>query len=610
MGGDSSTGNDDFQKAPLTTGPNASVHERPGVTQLSGVFVPSCQNGTVIYPNTTQKNPTTRRRMSVVPPAPSTTLNCSLLSQRGDETMDWIPQASPEFRRSSRCMSMEETSTYSHCPKSVEELAGKTEPMGVSDESNNRPLSETLDSCFAQDGVRPEKTASTATAQPASTAGTIPPRETDIPAICPREPCQYVLDDSQVQGLVEIVFQEMCKHDASSQSAPATRSYQATGDSVLKWLSRKPSCLKSSIKPRPSTTAGPATTISEPETSFFARSASDGQVYSKTRSQQAPATTIVSQVGSTDILWRDNMGTGPGLPQCTSPVLDTSTDKEPCRAPRSAVAREAPDLLGFSIEPQPPSRTSEDKENIKELIIEDKEEKDRGMTSFPALSKRHCTNDWLSPPTSFVDSEDVTDMYHLGIDARSGSIASINRGLTKYHVEDAKSHKDPRLRPLQSNPETVVGMQPCEMGDSLLASAESGRRRSAHFADPPTPEHPKSKPGFMQKLTRKISSVFQHPDSISRPTRAPPPSEVEGQISGKSTEALGATRPPAGDGGPDNGHLSEPEPDTVYQAMTLLKPSKGEPQRRNTCSEDNIPHRCEDDLSTSGMPTPCAQPSP
>ncbi|KDN60299.1 hypothetical protein CSUB01_09025, partial [Colletotrichum sublineola] len=446
----------------------------------------------------------------------------------------------------------------------------------------------------------------------------ISPQEAGLPNTCSRESCQYVLDDIQVQRVVEIVFQEMCKQDSGSQSAPAADSDQATGDSVTKWPSRKPSCLKYSIEPRPSTTAGPATTISEPETSFVARSASDGQIYSKIRPQQAPATKIVSQGGSTNIQWLENSDNGLNLLRYAPPMLDISTDNEPSRISDPAAAHEAPQIHGFSLDHQLVSKSGHNQENIKNLVIHDDENKRNKMTSFPALSKRHCTNDWLSPPANLFGSKDGTDMYHLGIDARSGSMASITRVPAEEKVKDAASNENPCQGPLQSNTnessrsasEAVVDIQPHDQSHSLLTSAESGRQRSAQLAEPLTPEHPGPKSGLIQKLTRKISSVFQGSDSVNRQTRAPAPSETEGQIPDKLTGVLSASRTLAGNQNPEVGSFSEPEPDAVYQAMTLLKPSKGEPQRRSTCSEDNIPHQFEDDLSTSEVPTSCAEPTP
>ncbi|KAK2059997.1 hypothetical protein LY76DRAFT_429232 [Colletotrichum caudatum] len=641
MGGGSNLGGNDFQRPPSSIQPNGFIHERPRITQLPGVFVPSCNNGSVIYPSATQKNPTPQRRVSIVPPAPSTTLNCSLLSHGDDATMDWVPQASPVFRRPSRCMSVGEIGVDSTSSESVEEIDGEAESAVVSGETDSRPPSGPLDPYLARDGAKTEETIPTASHQPSSMAsvrsptdiasdkdaGTvpqdpksvfldkntetpgrsgytiwgkshtrmqrimakvrdhlaghrkteaIPPEETNLPTdTCSRNSCQYVLDDSQVQGIVEMVFQEMCKHDFSSQSMAAGETHQAIDDSVPKWLSRKPSCLKSSIEPQPSTTVDPATTISEPETSFVARSASDGQVYSKTRPQQVPCTTIFCQGSSTDIQWSDDSGTG---------LLDTSTVSEPSRTPGPAATQQTPDFHGFPLDPQIESKSSLEKENMKEFVTHGDDDKSRRMTSFPTLSERHCTKDWLSPPVNLIDSRNGADMYHLGIDARSNSIPSISRELAAEQAQ-----------------------QPCEASDSLLASAESGKQQPAQLANSLTKEYPGPEHGFMQKLSRKISSVFQGSDSVSRPTRAPAPSEIEGQVSGKLTEALGASRPLAGDQGPDAGSFSEPEPNTVYQAMTLSRPSKGGPQRRSTCSEDNIPHQCDDDISTSGVTTPCAE---
>lgn len=134
MNGPSEFDDEEFRTAPSTREHSLSVNRSPIVTQLPGVFVPSCHNGTVIYPTTTQRDPNLARRPSIVPPGPPTTLDCSLLSNGDVETMMWAPQASPVFRRPSRCMSMDQTrtQTHSHClPPFAGEAVAKGNLSGI-----------------------------------------------------------------------------------------------------------------------------------------------------------------------------------------------------------------------------------------------------------------------------------------------------------------------------------------------------------------------------------------------------------------------------------------------------------------------------------------------
>ncbi|KXH68104.1 hypothetical protein CSAL01_06284 [Colletotrichum salicis] len=618
MDGHSDFDDEEFRTAPSTREHSLSVNRPPAVTQLPGVFVPSCHNGTVIYPTTTQRNPDLGRRPSIVPPGPPTTLDCSLLSNGDVETMTWAPQASPIFRRPSRCMSMDQTGAqaHNHClpPAAAEAitkgnlsgnkcLAGESQDLPSRSSNHNlgragtakiqqgtttRPMRGRRDLSGSHSSVYVRHSRHSSRSEHLSDAPRRPGysiwgkpnvlmqqimgkvrnrlagqrRPRDISSNGPKEEttcnqasCQYLLTDDQVQDVVEIVFKEMCKHNTTMEDA--IHNQQATDALVQTRLARKPSCLKTAIELQPARAADPATTISEPEPSFFTRSATDGQVRSRSVVRPPPITTIVSRDSITDIRW----------------LTDQQEDR----------VDQKPD----SDEPEPP---------------------------------RHCTDEWLSTPASLVtlehEDKDKVNMYHLGIDARLGSIAPISDQIAKrdsdygtiYGVvptsDDSATTKTKSSRrgseallDLHARPETKVP-------DPL---PKNGRRRSAHFADPLVQETRKAEPGFMQQITRKISSVFQSPASSGRTTRAPAPSEVDDEVTGKTGRELGASRPAAGTGGPGVECLSEPEPDAVYQAMVISKPMKDKKQRRSTCSEDYIPHMCVDDLSTSGMPSPNVQ---
>ncbi|TQN71318.1 hypothetical protein CSHISOI_04165 [Colletotrichum shisoi] len=694
IGGGSDLIADDSQTALSTRGSGGSpaALERRAVTKLHGVFVPSCKGGTVMYPDTTLKTPMTQRRTSIIPPAPATTLHCTLLSRGDDETMTWAPQASPVFRRPSRCMSMDETGveSQSHClPKAVEEVVNRRHLAGVFGQGSQFPEDVPFKSSIPEDlspghstppnGHRSALTTSSQTqgdiasiedpsfVQPGLTPSSpgrhgymlwgkphgimqsimakvrnhlaghrkpdiMPAGETAISAICPRSSCQYILSDTQVQDVVEIVFQEMCKHGASIQDLKAVGSQQTTGNADHTRLSRKPSCLKNAIEPQSATKADPAITLSEPKPSFFTRSTSDRQARSRTMSQQMPVTTTVCGKNRTSIRWSESRQTdetdleavknAPQVPRITSlqprsssMLNPNTTDEAPRLVSTQTVGSETPIFHGFSLGSNTDSAISLQKKNINESGTQDDKMASRRMTSFPALPKRHCTNEWTSSPASFIAPENDTNMYHLGIDARLGSIAPIECEVAEEPAKEPESrhgmfhgffnHNATKISRRSSD--NVHDSQPYRENRSPLASAESGRRRSAHFIEPRVPD---TDPGFMHNLSRKINSVFQGNTESNRATRAPAPSEADGQVSGTFAEALSTSRPGAGGNEPVVRHLSEPEYNAVYQAMTLSKPNKGILQRHSIVLEDNITHACEDELGISGPSTPSAQSSP
>ncbi|KXH47421.1 hypothetical protein CSIM01_05358 [Colletotrichum simmondsii] len=688
---------EEFRTAPSTREHSLSVNRPPIVTQLPGVFVPSCHNGTVIYPTTTQIDPNLARRPSIVPPGPPTTLDCSLLSNGDVETMTWAPQASPVFRRPSRCMSMDQTRTqaHNHClPSAAAEavtkgnlsgnkcLAGESPNSSSSRRTSHRSGSgltsniqhgpttmpirgrrnisgshSSINARHSRHSSRSEHLSDTPRRSGHGIWGKpntlmqqimgkvrvrlagqrrtpdISPSEADRGTPCNKTSCQYVLTDDQVQDVVEIVFKEMCKHNTIVEDALKTQ--QPTNTVVQTRLARKPSFLKTAIELQPARAADTATTINEPETSFFNRSATDGQVRSRSVARPASITTIVSRDSITDIRWlADTLAEHSDQPP--EPVPDASEVQPSAvsqpntsmfnvssiieglsRASDFDTVLDTPDFHGFSLGSQLVGELDRQKENVKESSVDDEAS---SITSFPSLPQRHCTDEWLSTLASLVtlehEDKDKVNMYHLGIDARLGSVAPISKDSPHRDSEHPTSHEvdlpleDPasvKTKPSHRGSEVLSDSHACSENKALGQLAKNNRRRSAHFAEPLVQNTHKPEPGFMQQITRKISSVFQSSPSNSRTTRAPAPSEVDDEVTGKAAGELGASRPSAGTGGSGVDCLSEPEPDAVYQAMVLLKPTKDKKQRRSTCSEDYIPHTCVDDLSTSGMPSPNIQ---
>ncbi|KAK1478481.1 hypothetical protein CCUS01_04826 [Colletotrichum cuscutae] len=687
---------EEFRTAPSTREHSLSVNRTPTVTQLPGVFVPSCHNGTVIYPTTTQIDPNLGRRPSIVPPGPPTTLDCSLLSNGDAETMTWAPQASPVFRRPSRCMSMDQTRTqaHNHClPPAAAAAVTKGDLSGnkcLAGESQNTssgrtnhksgtgltsniqhgpttmPIRGRRDISGSHSSINgrhsrhssrsehlsdtPRRSSHSIWGKPNTlmqqimgkvrvrlagqrTTPAISPDDPDGGTPCNKASCQYVLTDDQVQDVVEIVFKEMCKHNTTMEDAIKTQ--QATDTAVQTNLARKPSFLKTAIEPRPARAADPATTINEPETSFFNRSAVDGQVRSRSVARPAPITTIVSRDSITDIRWlADTLAEHSD--QTREPVSDASVVQtsavsrtnssmfnvssiieELSRASDSDTLSDTTDFHGFSLGSHLVGELGRQKENLKESSVDDEAS---SITSFPSLPQRHCTDEWLSTPASLVplqhQDESKVNMYHMGIDARLGSVAPISKDSPRRDSDRSMSHEvdlpldDPasvKNKPSHRDSEALSDSHACGENKALGELAKNTRRRSAHFAEPLVQDTRKPEPGFMQQITRKISSVFQRTPSSSCTTRAPAPSEVDDEVTGKAGGELGASRPAAGTGGSGVDCLSEPEPDAVYQAMVLSKPTKDKKQRRSTCSEDYIPHTCVDDLSTSGIPSPNIQ---
>ncbi|KAI8156942.1 hypothetical protein K4K49_006750 [Colletotrichum sp. SAR 10_70] len=261
---------------------------------------------------------------------------------------------------------------------------------------------------------------------------------------------------------------------------------------------------------------------------------------------------------------------------------------------------------GASGDSKIPREASLQKENSKSSIdngLDDQQD----VTSFHPLGKRRGTHEWQSPPYGAIPEEQETDdMYHLGVDAKPGgavpatdsnvsrpdtttryNFSMFNRSVFGEGTHDAISKPGRRVSEASI---MAVGAAAPRSTDKVLY-----RSRSAHFADVSNPD-----PGFLQKLTRKLSSVFQTPPQTPV-MRAPAPSLESTAISRKASESHVPGDPSEGGEADTAGYISEPEPSSVYQAMTVSKPAKAEAQRRSICSEDNAPQRIDAVASLKGL---------
>ncbi|KAF4919768.1 hypothetical protein CGCVW01_v007538 [Colletotrichum viniferum] len=386
----SNSGQSKAQPAQPMAAPSTSVDKNGAVTHhLPGVFVPNCQDGTVIFP-TTRRKPSGKKR-TVIPPPPSSITNCTLLSDGGVGHVAWAPPAAPAIRRPSRCMSVDANGNAippDHVPKAIGETLdvgnlannpaqgklhrvllgthvadgsltgmkdpglrpqeasksssntapGQTpQPMSTNKQPRSKSAAPKVPSSTTNGGgsissskrpglkargksyismhdivrkvrnhlssnSRRQTGSSEASPRPASTAQKTPADDIETASVCRRGSCQYVLNDGEVQDVVEIVVHEMYKHGVGPVDKDQGAALQP-GEEVSRQVVRKPSCLMNALGPQVSDVAEPATTISLPETAFFARSQSDGQIRARVRSSQVSMTTILSKDNVTDIRW-------------------------------------------------------------------------------------------------------------------------------------------------------------------------------------------------------------------------------------------------------------------------------------------------------------------
>ncbi|KAM5375701.1 hypothetical protein ACJZ2D_005884 [Fusarium nematophilum] len=419
----------------------------------------------------------------------------------------------------------------------------------------------------------------------------------------------YLVGDKDIRDVVRIVIEDMqrCGHIVD----PERRCTKGSAGS--RSLPRLDEVAKAIIPPSV-TVADPATTISLPQTSYASINAIDMQVHTKTRGTGSDATTtVVSRRSVAEITWAQNYPPnynlassihGRAVSDCCSPTHGALSS---CFEDRR---QSHPAMVNGEFVLRHYTTSKSTAEILSDIMckkgIEKKQRVSDGtvITSFPRLLSRHCTNDWLSPPADIEDLKQPTSstLYQQGIDAHRGNMSAAS----------SNSHEEP-LKPRQCN-RSLFGDNPfssksnaagtAKISKALAAEKRLGaslgvdtlRRRSTQVAgiENETAEaHSSFRPSLMDRIRQGSHKLF-HRHHFRKSTE------------GTSTESREETGEAQGSGASrlrDNivRQLAPepPKPDRlgIYEAMTGSRPNPHR-QRKNTCSEDNRPHVCENDFLT------------
>jgi len=435
----------------------------------------------------------------------------------------------------------------------------------------------------------------------------------------------WLLESSHLRMIIQTVLQE--DRSSKRQSSMELRSKSHIGSfRQTKTLIKRPSLSSNAIELHSSTVADPATTISQPQTSFLSRSLDSGRVYTRFRPHE-PKTTIVSRRSITDIKWLNNSndtaitrwGTLETFGRASNQRLSACDSKFSVSTLRAVSASTTPpqdrfaSFRGFSGSQRgtstPHNSNKENSPNASTPV------KRFSLESFPALLKREGTQDWLSPPAELASTppaQETDDMYHLGIDARSGSVAPVPTVVIEEPVKQRQCnrelfHEDIFGSGMYSIPVTrrateasITSLLSPELSPGASLGASSRKRRGngtgkSGLSFIPLHKHQPGTPHFMDRLreggkavTRKLSAVLQGPIG-ARGTRAPAPSAesedhaVEGGSQHRQMSLAGST-------------IEYLDPLVSFAASTTRR------SYHDTCSEDHQPHQCENDSSPRMSP--------
>ncbi|RSL63541.1 hypothetical protein CEP54_005092 [Fusarium duplospermum] len=419
----------------------------------------------------------------------------------------------------------------------------------------------------------------------------------------------YLVGDDDIRDIVRIVLEEGDKRKSmveterkSTKGSTRSRSLPTLDESSNAFI------------PQSGTLADPATTISLPKTAYTSINSTDMKVHTKTRGADTDTTaTVVSRQSVAEITWAQNYppnydeasgGHGRAASDCFSPThgrLPSSMDDRRQSHPATANS-------DFVLRHYTTSRSTA--EILADIMCNKSFEKHQRIsdgtviTSFPKLLSRHCTSDWQSP---LPDIEDLTKhtpstLYRRGVDAHCGNESASSSGSQVLPLKPGDSDRSLFAENPFYSKSDCGGMDKSRLTTTLAAAKrlsdslglDSERRRSTQVAgitNETAEVHDRTRPSLMERIRQGSHKLFRRHHSRKS-------SEVPGAVT-EEQEIQASTTPRSRDSIVIKNTPEPPKPDKtgIYKALTGARLNVHR-QRKNTCSEDNRPHVCEDDFLT------------
>ncbi|KAM0556902.1 hypothetical protein ACHAPJ_005575 [Fusarium lateritium] len=419
----------------------------------------------------------------------------------------------------------------------------------------------------------------------------------------------YLIGDKDIRDVVRIVLDETQMNEHAHELERTT----ITESSETLPMPRLDANSMSILVPSP-TTVEPATTISLPRTSYANIDATDMQVHTQTRGAELDTTaTVITRKSIAEITWAQ-----------AYPINHESDSRTHCRAvsnccsPTHGGSRSCPDDRRQS---QPtvvqgefilrhydtPKSTAEILADImcnKSFEQQQRISDGTVITSFPRLLSRDFTAGQLSSPTGNEELNKPippTPYFH-GVDAHRGNDETISSGSPGESPKPSQYNSSLLdMNPFYSNStnwttqnQGLSNILAAERRLSASLNADTQRRRSTQVAgveEEMLETHDGPRPSLIDKI-RQGSHKFFHRNHFRKSTGVPSATAEEdvprGNSAMRSRDSIIRQFTPRSPTPDDSG---------IYEAMTgsrvnILR------QKKCTCSEDNQPHVCVDDLSS------------
>ncbi|KAK1251741.1 hypothetical protein MKX07_007220 [Trichoderma sp. CBMAI-0711] len=332
------------------------------------------------------------------------------------------------------------------------------------------------------------------------------------------------------------------------------------------------------MKPRPSVVADPALTLSPPQTAFTVAGSSHKH---EGKQDKASTTRLVSPHSVTAINWTKHSG-HLGEPSGT-PVVTTTPETRPTSSCNDDIQDQEPETS------QAPLGSSSLASTI---------------TSFPKLLSRHCTREWIKPIVNLEDTSTTSSHQAMNTQADDGSRhhqahfdedpVSMSWDGETLRSSDASGYftnEAPSARRSTVSQSSTKNLK--HFGSHLGSSAH--RRRSCPADESKAlSSHDHFFPSILGKFfASRNREVLGSPDSEETPD-----SGALEPFNSPAHEHLPVTPPSSGCGSPPKrtSTVSLEDRARIYEALVGSSGAAVDRRRRDTCSEDNRPHVCADDM--------------
>ncbi|EHK44067.1 hypothetical protein TRIATDRAFT_87141 [Trichoderma atroviride IMI 206040] len=345
------------------------------------------------------------------------------------------------------------------------------------------------------------------------------------------------------------------------------------------------------INPRPSIAADPTITLSVPETSFTIPDADRKHNVLRKDSKQGASTTtaLLSPQRSTAITWTKD---SEHLEEPTKPpTTDNPSDENSGNTADAPRASSCPSPIQH--QDSDVSQTSVGASSIAS-----------SMTSFPKLLSRHCTREWIKPLASLEDRHHrpSSELYYQGNESQAGqpshapyNESSLSNSWTAddFQSRNASGYFSNEVQNARRSTMSHSSLKSMKGFGSQIGAARHRRRSTTSF----DPSAPALQDNFLPNILsrfflNKSKETPGSPDSketLHSGALAPYNSPIHGHYS--------ANTPRSGNGSfIERSPALSVEDRARIQEVLVEGPAAMRRRRCDTCSEDNRPHVCEEDI--------------